>query len=251
VPVTIITGASSGIGYALAVELARRGHRLGLVARRADALGRVAERLRRMGTEIAVAQADVADRAAIEEAVRAIEATLGPCEWMIANAGVGAPTPAHRVTVDEIERIFAVNIHGVLYTLGSVLPGMLERSGGRLAVVSSVAGFRGLPGSAAYSASKACVSALLESFRVDLAARGVLCTTIHPGFVATPMSDRNRSPRLFLVTAEHAAVVIADGIERGDAEVTFPWQMRLLMAVVRWLPNWLYDRAVRRFSPLR
>lgn len=247
--VSLITGASTGIGAALALELARRGHRVGLIARRPELLAEVAASVRQAGGTAAVASCDVTDRAGLAEAVARLEAELGPCTLFVANAGIGLPTPAHKAPFDDIERILHVNVNGVLYSLAAVLPGMLERGAGHVVAVSSVAGFRGLPGSGGYSASKACVTALLESFRVDLRGRGIAVTAIHPGYIETPLTSKNKFKMPWLMKADRAASIIADGLERRKAEITFPWQMYLLMHFARLVPNWLYDRIVGRASP--
>lgn len=245
-PVAIVTGASSGIGAALAKELARRGWKVGLVARRAELLDALAAEIRAAGGEAAAAAADVTDRAATDAAIRSIESALGPCDLLVANAGTGAPTPAHKLPVDTILSIMRLNYDGVVHAAAAVLPGMLERGRGRLAVVSSVAATRGLPGTGAYSASKAAISTLWESMRIDLRSRGVACTTIHPGFIDTPLTRKNRFEMPWIMPVERAARICADGLEAGLADITFPWQMRWLSRLMRRLPNWLWDRIAPR-----
>lgn len=250
-PVTLITGASTGIGAALAVEYGRRGHAVGLVARRAELLQDVAERVEAAGGRAAWAVADVTDREGLTAALQHLEAQLGPCDLLVANAGSGEPSPAHKVPIETIEKILDLNVRGVLYAIGAVLPGMVERRSGHIAAVSSVAGFRGLPGTGAYSASKAYVTTLLESFRVDLRRRGIAVTSINPGFIETPLTAVNRFPMPFLMKAERAATLIADGLQARPAELTFPWQMKWLMHLARILPNWAYDLIIQRASPMK
>lgn len=245
-PVAIVTGASSGIGAALAKELARRGWKVGLVARRAELLDTLVAEIRSAGGEAASTTADVTDRAATATAVQGLEAALGPCDLLVANAGTGAPTPAHKLDVDTVLSIMRLNYDGVVHAVAAVLPGMLDRKRGRLAVVSSVAATRGLPGSGAYSASKAAISTLWESMRVDLRNKGVACTSIHPGFIDTPLTKKNRFKMPWLMPVEHAARICADGLEAGAVDITFPWQMRWLSRLMRRLPNWLWDRIAPR-----
>lgn len=245
-PNAIITGASAGIGAALAEELARRGWAVGLVARRAERLESLAATITAAGGRAAWAAADVTDREAIGAAVRSIEAALGPTDLLVANAGTGIPVSARKVPVDQWMAVLRLNVDGVIFSVAAVLPGMLERRSGHLAVVSSVAGFRGLPRSGAYSASKAAITTFFESLRLELRPVGIAVTAIHPGFVATPLTARNRFPMPFILSAERAARIIADGLERRRSDVTFPWQMRWLMGLVRRLPNWLYDQVMRR-----
>jgi NADP-dependent 3-hydroxy acid dehydrogenase YdfG len=240
--VAIITGASTGIGASLARELGRRKWKVGVIARRSDLLEAIVAEVRAAGGAAAAATADVTDRAALESAVLALEAVLGPCDLMVANAGSGQPAPMHKVPVDTILATMRLNFDGALFSAAAVLPGMLERKRGQLAVVSSVAANRGLPGNGGYSASKAAISTLWEAMRVDLHGHGVRCTTIHPGFVATPLTAKNRFKMPFLLTADQAASIVADGLEAGRKDITFPWQMRWITTLMRWLPIWAWDR---------
>ena len=243
-PVALITGASTGIGNALARELARRGWAVGIVARRGELLEALAQEIRAAGGKAAWATADVTDRGAIRTAALQVATELGPIDLLVANAGVGSPGNAKRLPVDVWIATLRLNVDGVIYSVGAVLPEMLERKSGHLAVVSSVAGFRGLPASAAYSASKAAITTFFESLRVDLRSEGIAVTAIHPGFIATPLTAKNPAPMPFLISAEQAATIIANGLEKRRSDITFPWQMKLLMGFARRLPNWVWDRVI-------
>ena len=225
-----VTGASSGIGAALARELADRGASVAISARSADKLAEVASG--RMHVE----PVDVTDRAATVAAAAAVREALGGLDVAVLNAGTWS-----RFRVDEWDSdVFAdhmrTNLMGTVHSLEGVVPTMLAEGRGRIVGVASVAGYRGLPGSEAYGASKAAMLNLLEALRGALAPRGVVVQTVSPGFVKTPMTDRNSFPMPFLIPAEAAARAIADGIEKGKAEIVFPFPMMLLMKTVRLLP---------------
>src|SRR5437899_8818180 len=229
----IITGASSGIGAAMARELSRRGYGLALLARRADLLEQLA---RELPNAIAI-PCDVTDSAAVHDAV----ARAGAIDVAIANAGVGTTGWAAK-SVTDAELMMRVNYFGMLYLFDAVIPQMMERRSGHFAGIASIAGLRGFPTASGYSASKAAMQAFLESARVELASFGIRVTTVNPGFIATAMTERNTFKMPFLMSAERAATIIADGIERGARIVEFPWQMSALTRFSRALPAWIADR---------
>jgi short-subunit dehydrogenase len=225
-----VTGASSGIGAALARELADRGAAVAISARSADKLTEVA------GSRMHVEPVDVTDRAATVAAAAAVREALGGLDVAVLNAGTWS-----RFRVDEWDSdVFAdhirTNLMGAVHTLEGVVPTMLAEGRGQIVGVASVAGYRGLPGSEAYGASKAALLNLLEALRGALAPRGVVVQTVAPGFVKTPMTDRNTFPMPFLISPEEAAREIADGIEKDKAEIVFPFPMMLLMKTVRLMP---------------
>ena len=242
----IITGASSGIGAALARELSRRGWSLALLARRAEMLEQLVGELK---TPAVALPADVTDRDAVRDAVRrGAEALGGELDLAVANAGISVPTWSTKFNLDDAERIIRVNVLGMFYLFDAVIPAMLARGSGRFAGIASIAGLRGLPSASVYSASKAAMQSFLEASRVELAQRGVGVTIVNPGWVETPIIDKYRGPVPFLMKADKAARIIADGIERGAREVEFPWQMSLLVRTLRLIPNALYDRMLRPYA---
>jgi short-subunit dehydrogenase len=244
----LITGASSGIGRALALEFARQGHPVGLVARRAEALESLAKEVRSAGGSAELATADVGDETALTAAVASLEASLGPVEILVANAGISRKVTASRLHLADLALVMDVNYLGAIRAAAAVLPGMLERGRGQLVVVSSVAAFRGLPGSGAYSASKAAISNFWEALRGEVRDAGIACTTVHPGYIDTPMTRKNKYPMPFLMDVDVAARKMVRGIQARKAQVNLPWQMIAFMTLVRYLPDWLYDRIMGGFT---
>jgi len=236
----IITGASSGIGAALARELARRGWTMALLARRGELLEALVNEL---PTQSIALSCDVTDAGAVKIAVKQGEDALGgPFDLAIANAGVGLPSHATKFNLADAELMMRVNVLGMFNLFDAVVPSMIERRSGRFAGVASIAGLRGLPATSVYSATKAAMQAFLEANRVDLRPYGVGVTTINPGFVITPMTDKNRFKMPFLMKVEDAARVIADGLAQGKRVIEFPRPMSLLMRMGRLVPNALWDR---------
>jgi short-subunit dehydrogenase len=233
----LLTGASSGIGAALALEFARRGHDLGLIARRGDLLEEVATEVRALGRRASIAVADVTDREALARSIAALEEDLGPVAIAIANAGAGGDTKAAKLDAVAASRMFRLNVDGVLHTFEPVLPAMVERGNGQIVAISSLAGLIGMPGAGTYSATKAAVQVLMQAFSVELRRRGVAVTLVNPGFVRTPLTDKNRFPMPFMWEVDHAARVIVDGIERRRRVIEFPWQLSLPLRIARLLPS--------------
>lgn len=242
-----ITGASSGIGQALATEVARRypGAILGLSARRQSELDSLATRLQ---TDFAAQQCvafalDVTDYGALKSAAAEFVARFGVPDLVIANAGISAGTVAGESGDDEVfRRIVAVNVNGLHATLDAFVPAMTEHGAGTLVGIGSVAGVRGLPGAAAYSASKAAVRACMESLRVELRGSGVHAVTIAPGYIATPMTQGNRYPMPFLMPADQFAVKAVDAISAHRRYVVIPWQMGWVARLLGVMPGAIYDR---------
>ena len=239
-----ITGASSGLGAALAAHYASRGAVLGLAARRADKLAEVAAAL---ATPASVYGLDVADRNALVAAAEDFCSRHGTPDIVIANAGISAGTwCSNPEDLAVLERVLRTNVMGLAATLAPFVEPMRKRRSGALVGIASVAGLRGLPGNGAYSASKAAAINWLEALRVELHGSGVRVVTVCPGYIETPMTAVNRFPMPFLISAEDAARRTARAIERGSALVIFPWQMRLVFAFLRRAPAWMFDRIFAR-----
>ncbi|HZU35641.1 MAG TPA: SDR family NAD(P)-dependent oxidoreductase, partial [Gemmataceae bacterium] len=178
----------------------------------------------------------------------ALRQTLGPVDLLIANAGIGTPTLLDPPNVDDVERMFRVNTLGVIYAIEAVLPEMLRRGRGHLAAVSSIAGYKGLPGESGYCASKAAVNSYMEGLRIQLRDRGIAVTTICPGFVRTPMTAVMHNPMPWLLEADEAARRIVWALKRRRKVYNFPWQMALFMRLTRWAPDWLVARTLRQHN---
>jgi short-subunit dehydrogenase len=240
-----ITGASSGIGAALARQYAAQGATVGLFARRKDALDALAAAL---PAGLAVAYAgDVRDGAALAGAAADFIARFGAPEVVIANAGIsrGALT-GHAEDLPTFRAVFDTNVVGLVHTFQPFLASMHVARRGALVGIASIAGFRGLPGSGAYSASKAAAIVYLESLRLEQRGTGVAVLTICPGYVATPMTAGNPYPMPFLLDADEAARRIVRAIERGKRFYVLPWPMAIVGRVLRLLPRPVYDALFAR-----
>lgn len=245
--VVLITGASSGIGRALAVELGRRGASAALLARRAEELLKVAEEVERAGGRALALPADVRDAGEVERAVARVRELWGPVDVLIANAGIATVVSATELNAKDASNVIVVNVVGAINSVAAVLPGMTARHAGHLVAISSLASYRGLPKSSAYSASKAAMSTFFESLRVDLRKSGIHVTTVHPGFIRTPLTaSRKRLP--FLMDVDVAARKIVRAIERRQKTYAFPWQLASVVRLLKYLPNALYDRIASNSS---
>jgi hypothetical protein len=235
-----ITGASSGIGCALAEYYAARGASLGLAARRGESLQALALRL--PGTSRCY-PLDVTDAAALRAAAEDFIEHFGPPDIVIANAGVSAGTLSeYGEDLETIRRVMDVNFFGMAATFSPFIPAMRQAGQGRLVGIASVAGIRGLPGAEAYSASKAAAISYLESLRLEMRGSGVKVVTLCPGYIETPMTAVNPYRMPFLLPVAEAARRLAQCIARGSSYAVVPWQMGIVAKLLRLLPNWLYDR---------
>jgi len=244
-----LTGASSGIGEALALDLAGRGAVMGLVARRKDQLDNLASRCEAAGGTARVYALDVADEGALKIAADAFRKEFGAIDIMIANAGIGGGNAECREFVPSaVKQVIDTNLMGAVNAVGAVLPEMLERGSGHVVAISSLAGFRGLPKSAAYSASKAAMTAYFESVRLDVQGRGVAVTIIQPGFIRTPLTGGRKAKMPFLMELDDAIPHFRRAIEQKKRFTAFPWQLATLVRIARFLPAKWYDAAAGRAS---
>jgi short-subunit dehydrogenase len=235
-----LTGASSGIGAALAREYAARGATLGLVARRRQVLNELVASL--PGRHFVYA-ADVTDKDALIAAARDFERDAGGADVVVANAGISVGVlTEHYEDLASFKQVFDTNVLAMAHTFHPFIAPMRQRGRGTLVGIASVAGIRGLPGSEAYCASKAAAISYCESLRVELKRFGVRVVTIAPGFVRTPLTSRNPYRMPFLMEPADFARAAADNIARGTSYAVIPWQMGVVAKLLRLLPNWAFDR---------
>ncbi|HUR97108.1 MAG TPA: SDR family NAD(P)-dependent oxidoreductase [Pyrinomonadaceae bacterium] len=245
--IILLTGASSGIGEGLALALAKQGAILGLVARREDMLQDLAARCGANGGTARVFAGDVTDADAMQNAADQLRHEFGHIDILIANAGIGGNNSGTRaLQPDAVKKVIDINLLGAVNSVYAVLPHMLERGSGQLVAVASLAGVRGLPKSAAYSASKAGMIAFFESVRLDVQHRGVDVTIIQPGFIKTPLTAGRENKMPFLMELDDAIPLFIRAIEKKKKFAAFPWQLATLVRAGRVFPAWLYDRVAGR-----
>lgn len=244
----MITGASSGIGRALAMDLASKGAKVGLVARRAEILGEIFNEIESKGGKALVLPADVQDDKAVSATADRLRKHFGPIDVLIANAGIGTSTAAAELQPNGVASVININVIGAANSALAVIPEMVVRGQGHLVVISSLAAYRGLPKSAAYCASKAAVSAFFESLRLDLEPKGIYVTIIHPGFIKTPLTAGRDAKMPFLMELDAAVEKIVWAIENRKKSYAFPWQLASIVRLGMVMPNSMYDWIARRNS---
>lgn len=237
----LITGASSGLGAGLARAFAASGTTLHLSGRDLARLDEVAGQCRAKGAQVHLRQIDVTDPAACADWVLASE-SVSPLDLVIANAGISAGTGGGGETAEQTRTIFATNVDGVFNTVMPALPPMQSRRRGQIAIMSSLASFRGFPGAPAYCASKAAVRVWGEGLRGEMAPFGIGVSVICPGFVETPMTAVNRFRMPFLMDVERASRIMARGLEENRGRIAFPWPMHVMARIAGCLPSRLMDR---------
>lgn len=245
--VVFITGASSGLGRELALQIAAKGGKLGLFARRQELLASLVEdvQTRVPGAVAHYYVCDVADRASVLDAMARASVELGAADLLIANAGIGYPIKAKRFDSARAAAIYQVNVFGMLHAIEAVLPAMLQRGRGHIVGISSLASYRSYPESHAYCASKSAVSAQLEGLRMELAPQGVAVTTICPGFIKTEMTAGNTIKMPFLMECSAAVARIIGAIERKERVYSFPKRLLWIIKASRLIPEALLTRVVR------
>ena len=242
-----VTGASSGLGKALAAELLRRGWRVAAAARRRGEMEDLAG-IAPSPEQLGIFSLDVTDEPALRAAIDEAAAAFGGLDVAVANAGIGIPGLCADLALAELRRVFEVNLIAAAATLTAALPHLRRAPAPLLVGISSLAAHRGGPGSGAYNASKAAFSRWLESLRMELAAEGIRVLEVDPGFVRTPMTDRNRFAMPFLMEPEAAARRMADAIERRRSHLAFPRRLAFLVGLLRRMPDGLFDGFASRLT---
>lgn len=242
-----LTGASSGIGEALAVALAKKGAVVGLLARRRELLDKLKLECEKAGGTARVFTADVTDEDAVQQAVDGFVHEFEHIDILIANAGIGGNNKETRALQPlAVKKVIDINLLGAANAVHAVLPSMLKRGKGHLVAISSLAGFRGLPKSAAYSASKAGMTAFFESVRLDVKHQGIDVTIIQPGFIKTPLTAGRDAKMPFLMELNAAIPLFITAIEKKKRFAAFPWQLATIVRSGKFMPSWLYDRIAGR-----
>ncbi|GBF25173.1 putative oxidoreductase [bacterium MnTg02] len=238
-----ITGASMGIGREMALLLAEKKVHVALSARSKDKLNAMAQNSDRLSAF----PLDVTDRAAVGATVGQIEQDVGPLDLAILNAGILEFVELDNFDASIFEQAMRVNYLGVIYALEALLPRMIERGAGHIVLIGSVSGYRGMPKAAAYGPTKAALINLAESLKLDAEPYGIKISIVNPGYVDTPMTEKNDFEMPFIISAEKAARKIISGLERDKFEIAFPVRLVRPMRMLRRLPDGLFFWIVRRF----
>ena len=237
-----ITGGGTGIGKALAFKAARNGAQVCISGRRADVLAETVQEAEAAGLTLSAYPLDVTDEAACLETVAKIESDFNrPVDIAVLNAGVSKFVPVEKFDLKIYRDVYEINVFGVLNCLNALLPDMIKRKSGHVATVASVAGYRGLPNASAYCMSKAALINMAEALRPELSRYNVKMQTVCPGFVKTPLTDKNTFPMPFLISPEDAAEKFYNGLLSGKSEINFPAFFCFLMKLYRILPNFIVD----------
>lgn len=240
--VVFLTGASSGIGEALALAMAEKGAIVGLLARREELLKEIAAKIETKGGTARFFAADVVNEKEVTKAAEDLRKEFGRIDILIANAGIGGNNKETRdLQPEAVKKVIDINLMGAVNSVYAVLPDMLERRSGQLVAISSLAGFRGLPKSAAYSASKGGMTNYFESVRLDVQHKGVDVSIIQPGFIRTPLTSSRAAKMPFLMELEDAVPHFLNAIENKKKFAAFPWQLATIVRIARFLPASIYD----------
>lgn len=238
-----LTGASSGIGEALAYRMAARGATVGLFARREELLRSIAEKIAGEGGSARYFAGDVTNPKSLFDSASKLRDEFGGIDILIANAGIGGNNAKTRnLDPVSVAKVININLLGAVNSVSAVLPDMLEKRSGQLVAISSLAGIRGLPKSAAYCASKSGMTAFFESVRLDVQNRGVAVTIIQPGFIKTPLTSGRENKMPFVMELADSVPLFLRAIEKKKKFSSFPWQLAAIVRLAKIFPAWIYDQ---------
>ena len=246
-----VTGASSGIGRAVCLELAKNGWIVAATARRQDDLEALSREAQGLQGRIIAHPLDITDEAAVKQAVLTIEMAHGSIALAFLNAGIAPYIRAPNIDMVAIRQVFEVNVMGVFACMAALMPIMASRKRGQIAVTGSVAGYGGLPKSAAYGATKAAMIHACESLKFDCDGLGIKLQLVSPGFVATPLTAKNDFPMPFLMSEAAAAKCVVEGFASKNFEIKFPWQLAYILKFVNLLPYSVYFWIVGKITGAR
>lgn len=242
-----ITGASSGIGEAVALRLAKDGWHVAITARRKEKLEEIANTAKNAAGKIYPYAGDVTDEKAMQTLASKIKKDLGGINLVILNAGTYKPDPVEQFTAENFKMHTEINLNGTANTLAAILPDMLERQSGHIAIVASIAGYRGLPLSLSYGPTKAALINMAEALSIDCMDKGIKVQVVNPGFIKTPLTDKNDFHMPMLMDVDKAADKFVEGLSKNKFEITFPWLFCFLTKMTGWmLPDWLYFKLIKK-----
>lgn len=247
--VALITGAGSGLGRQIALEMSRLGAVIAAIDLRPESLEKLMGDLKAQNGAGGWELGDVTDRASLHRAVAALEQRVGPIRILVANAGIGIETSALTFQAEDIEKQLDVNLMGVVNSIDAVLPGMLSRGTGQLVAISSLASYHGVPRMAGYCASKAGLNAVMDAIRLELRPKGIVCTTICPGWIRTPLTENLPDPKPAMMTVEDAARRIVRAIRQRRRYYAFPYPTLGMVRLLNWVPTPLGDWLVKNLLP--
>lgn len=241
--IVFLTGASSGIGSEMALQLAGKGATLGLLGRRREELEKLQTEIENNSGTARIFAVDVTDKDGVHAAVQRLRQEFGRIDVMIANAGIGGgAVHAKDINIENFSKVVNINLLGAVNSITAVLPDMLAQNSGHLVAVSSLAGFRGLPKSASYCASKAAMTALFESVRLDCLGKNIDVTIIQPGFIKTPLTSGREAQMPYIMELDQATEKMIQAIEKRKKFYAFPWQLATVVRLGQIFPAWLYDK---------